>query len=139
MMSFLMCPVISLLLPLSPMRVPSLENQGMTTAMCLRANHISLRASPAVLRMWPCTLKLAEEKAKPVILAQENGFSPAYLHSLLRIVKGTVHLPEKNVINIIWLLLPVSNCQIITIAPGGLQLSPICSLSSSFMDGFAKK
>jgi hypothetical protein len=40
-MSFLMCPVISPFLPLSLMRVPSLENQGMTTAMSESQPHKS--------------------------------------------------------------------------------------------------
>jgi hypothetical protein len=37
-------------------------------------------------------------------LAQENGFSPAYLLTLLRLVKGVskgVHLLEYSVINVI--------------------------------------
>jgi hypothetical protein len=34
-------------------------------------------ASPAVLSMWSCTIKLGEEKSKYVGLAQENGFVTA--------------------------------------------------------------
>jgi hypothetical protein len=32
---------------------------------------------------------LDEEKSKRAGLAQKNGFGPAFLHSLLRLVKGT--------------------------------------------------
>jgi hypothetical protein len=39
--------------------------------------------------MQPCKLKLDEEKLKNVCLALQNGFGPAFLHSLLRLVKGT--------------------------------------------------
>jgi hypothetical protein len=39
--------------------------------------------------MQPCKLKLDEEKLKHVGLALQNGFGPAFLHSLLRLVKGT--------------------------------------------------
>jgi hypothetical protein len=34
-------------------------------------------------------IKLYEEKPKHASLAQQNGFGPAFLHSLLRLVKGT--------------------------------------------------
>jgi hypothetical protein len=33
-------------------------------------------------------LKLDEEKSKHASLAQQNGFGPAFLYSLLRLVKG---------------------------------------------------
>jgi hypothetical protein len=39
--------------------------------------------------MGPCKLELDEEKSKHAGLAQQNGFGPAFLHSLLRLVKGT--------------------------------------------------
>jgi hypothetical protein len=44
-----------------------------------------------------------KEKSKCVGLAQENGFAPAYVLSLLRLVKGAahVHILEKSVINTI--------------------------------------
>jgi hypothetical protein len=42
-----------------------------------------------VLSMWSCKLKLDEEKWKCAGLAQQNGFGPAYLYSLLRPVRGT--------------------------------------------------
>ncbi len=51
-----------------------------------------------MLRMWPRTLKLHKEKSKYARMAQENGFAPVNMRSLLR----------KSVINTIWLLLPVS-------------------------------
>jgi hypothetical protein len=47
------------------------------------------RATVPVLRMWPCKLELDEEKSKHAGLAQQYGFGPAFLHSLLRLVKGT--------------------------------------------------
>jgi hypothetical protein len=34
--------------------------------------------------------KLNEEKSKHAGLAAQNGFGPAFLHSLLRLVTGTV-------------------------------------------------
>jgi hypothetical protein len=48
-----------------------------------------LRASPPVLSMWPSTLKSDEEKSKYAGLSHKNGFVPAYVLSLLRLVKGT--------------------------------------------------
>jgi len=35
---------------------------------------------------------LDEEKPKDASLAQQNGFGPAFLHSLLRLVEGTAKL-----------------------------------------------
>ncbi len=51
-----------------------------------------VRATPPVLSMWPCKSKLDEEKSKHVDLAQQNGFGPAFLYSLLRLVKGIAKL-----------------------------------------------
>jgi hypothetical protein len=66
---------------------------------------------------------LDEEKSKHGSLAQQNGFDPAFLHSLLRLVKGSAQqLPEKSVINMLWLLIPVSDWPFIMIGPGGLVL-----------------
>jgi hypothetical protein len=39
--------------------------------------------------MWPSKLKLDEEKLKHAGLAQQNGFGPTVLHSLLRLAKAT--------------------------------------------------
>jgi len=39
--------------------------------------------------MGPCKFKLDEEKSKHAGLAQQNGFGPAFLDSLLRLVKVT--------------------------------------------------
>jgi hypothetical protein len=36
--------------------------------------------------MWPCKIKLDEEKAKHAGFAQQNGFGPAILHRMLRLV-----------------------------------------------------
>ncbi len=75
--------------------------------------------------MWPCNLKLDQEKWKRAILVQQNGFGPAFLHHLLRLGKGTAKpntCPEKSVINMIWLLLPISYWPIIMVASGGLLL-----------------
>ncbi len=41
-----------------------------------------------MLSMWPYKLKLDDEKSKHAGLAQQNGFGPAFLHSLLGLVKG---------------------------------------------------
>ncbi len=48
-----------------------------------------IRATPLVLSMWPCKLHLDKEMSKDASLAQQNGFGPVFLHSLLRLVKGT--------------------------------------------------
>jgi hypothetical protein len=40
--------------------------------------------------MWPWKLKLDDEKSKRAGLAQQNGFGNPVVHSLLRLVKGTV-------------------------------------------------
>jgi hypothetical protein len=39
--------------------------------------------------MWLYKRKLSEEKSKHASLAQQNGFGPAFLHRMLRLVKGT--------------------------------------------------
>ncbi len=46
-----------------------------------------LRASPVVFNILHYTSKLDEEKSKYADLAQQNGFGPAFLHSLLRLVR----------------------------------------------------
>jgi hypothetical protein len=35
----------------------------------------------------PCKLELAEEKSKLAQLGQQNGFGPAFLHSLFEVSK----------------------------------------------------
>jgi hypothetical protein len=42
--------------------------------------------------MRPCTLNLDEEKSKHAGLAQESGFAPEYVFSLLRLVNGAQKL-----------------------------------------------
>ncbi len=49
----------------------------------------TLRASPAMLSMGPCKLKLDEEKSKHAGVAQQNGFGQEFVHNLLRLVTGT--------------------------------------------------
>jgi len=64
-----------------------------------------IQATPPVLTMWPRKLKLNEEKSKLAGLAQH------FLQRLLRLAKGAsqaYHLPEKSVLNVIWLLVSVS-------------------------------
>jgi hypothetical protein len=67
------------------------------------------------------------------------------LDGLLRLEKRhneVVYLPQKSVINMIWLLLPVSDWPIIMIDPGGLLLvvSDLFAVSVfSLISGFAKK
>jgi len=48
-----------------------------------------VRACPPVLSMRPCKLKLDEENSTYAGLAQENGFSPAFV---LRLVKSAAKL-----------------------------------------------
>jgi hypothetical protein len=47
------------------------------------------RATPPVLNMWPSKRKLDEVKSKHAGWVQQNGFSPAFFHRMLRLVKGT--------------------------------------------------
>jgi hypothetical protein len=49
----------------------------------------TLRATPQVLSVWTCKLKLDEEKSIRGRLAQQNGFGPEFLYNLLRLVKCT--------------------------------------------------
>jgi hypothetical protein len=51
-----------------------------------------VRASPVVLAMWSCTVKLDEEKPKYAGLAQENALGSAKLHTFSWLVKGEVAL-----------------------------------------------
>jgi hypothetical protein len=55
------------------------------------------------LHMWPCKWKLHEEKSKCASLAQQNGFGPAVLCSLLRLVKGAPKAPGVDWL-IVWLV-----------------------------------
>jgi hypothetical protein len=77
-----------------------------------------LRASPSVLSMWSCTVKLDEEKFKSAGLAQENGF---WLRIIIHYTvtgkrhSNAVHLEKNGLINIIWLLISVSDWPIILI------------------------
>jgi hypothetical protein len=50
---------------------------------------ISIKSNSTGAHYGLCKLKLEEEKSKQVDLAQNNGFDLAFLHSLLRLVKGT--------------------------------------------------
>jgi hypothetical protein len=65
--------------------------------------------------MGPGKLKLNEEQGKHTDLAQHKCFGPAFLQSVLRLVKAQhrLQLPEKSVINMIGLLLPISDWPII--------------------------
>jgi hypothetical protein len=47
------------------------------------------RAALSVLNMWPFKRNLGQGKSKHPGLAQQNGFDPAFLHMMLRLVKGT--------------------------------------------------
>jgi len=51
-----------------------------------------LRASPAVLGMWSCTVKFDEESPTHASLAQENGFGSASSHRLAWLLKATAAL-----------------------------------------------
>jgi hypothetical protein len=44
---------------------------------------------PSIVGMGPCKLKLNEEQGKHTDLAQRQCFGPVFLHSVLRLVKGT--------------------------------------------------
>jgi hypothetical protein len=54
---------------------------------------IIIRASPAAVVLSimppPSTLKLDEEKSKHMGLGEQNGFGPAFLYNLVRLVNGT--------------------------------------------------
>jgi len=84
----------------------------------LNTMNFQLRATAPMLSMWPCKLKLDEEKSNHAGLAQQNAFGPAFLHSLTRLIKCTAKLlapTRKEWMNMIWLLLPVSDWPIIMI------------------------
>ncbi len=46
-----------------------------------------VRASPALLSMWPCTMNLDEEKSKHARLAQQNGSGPRIFVQLAKVGK----------------------------------------------------
>jgi hypothetical protein len=95
---------------------------------CIRFNiQGGLGAAPAVpsMRLWK--FKLDEEKSKHAssLSSGLNKFWPCIFQSMFRLVWGQAKpddLPEKSVINMIWLLLPVSDSPIIMIRPDGLLL-----------------
>jgi hypothetical protein len=69
---------------------------------------------------------LDEEKSNHASLAQQSGFGPAFLYSLLRLVKAR-HLQKESVIDMNWQLLPVCHCPI-TIIGAGYMLLMVSSL-----------
>jgi hypothetical protein len=78
--------------------------------------------------------------------SQQNGFGPAFLHSLLEAGKRhskAQYLPEKSVVNTYQLCCSLFLIgQIIMIGPGGLlvvvSLPPICNPNFSFMHQVGK-
>ncbi len=84
--------------------------------------HAPLRASLAMLIMWPCTLKLDEEKSKHVDFALQNGFGQHFCTEADISHNKVVVLLEKVLIDMIWLVLPISDWPIIMIGPGTLLL-----------------
>jgi hypothetical protein len=62
------------------------------------------------------------QKSEHASLAQQNGFGTAFSHSLRRLAKRIAKSKEKSVINMIGLLLLVSDLPIIMIDPVGLLL-----------------
>jgi hypothetical protein len=66
---------------------------------------------------------MKKSQEMPIQLDQQNGFDPAaFLHSFLRLVKGTAK-PTTCHINMIQLLLPiVSDWPIMIVGPGGFLL-----------------
>ncbi len=85
-----------------------------------------VRASPGVLSTSPRTVKLDEEKSKCAGLDQENGFGSQHNCTVCRgwwkdePTNQCCAPAEKNVINVIWLLLSIFDWPIIMIAPCGL-------------------
>jgi hypothetical protein len=81
---------------------------------------------------------MKKTQKRPIWLDQQNGFDPAaFLHSFLRLVKGTAK-PTTCHINMMQLLLPiVSDWPIRWFSISSLP--PIYSPSFSFMGGVAKK
>jgi hypothetical protein len=64
----------------------------MKRGICRMSSGDVLRATPPMLSVWPCKLKLDEKKLKLAYLIQENGFCPTILHNLLRLVEGITKL-----------------------------------------------
>jgi hypothetical protein len=84
-----------------------------------------LRASPSVLSIGSCTVQLDEDKSKYGGLAQEIGFWLSIIVHYTMAGKrhsNAVHLQKTSPINMIWLLISVSDWPIIMIRPGGLLL-----------------
>jgi hypothetical protein len=68
-------------------------------------------------------IKIEWKKSKYVSLAQQNGFCT--LHNFAEAGKRQsqgYHFPEKTVMNMIWLLFPISELPIVMIGPGGFLL-----------------
>jgi hypothetical protein len=60
-----------------------------------------VRPSAPVLNMWPCKLKLNEEKSKHVSLAQQHGLDGTFAQ-FARVGKGhnkAYHLSKKSLVN----------------------------------------
>ncbi len=50
---------------------------------------LSITATAPVLSILPCKRKLDAEKSKYASMAQQNGFGPAFLLKVQRLVEGT--------------------------------------------------
>jgi hypothetical protein len=103
-----------------------------------------LRASPAVLSMWSCTVKMDEENPTCTGLTQENGFGSAYLYKLPWLVRGAVAMctcrKECNKYDLtaapcFWLTHHDDSSTWFAIS----SPPPICCPSFSFIGGVAKE
>ncbi len=110
--------------------MPGWKQHLLTLVVASSSCKVSLRASPVVLSMWwcCCTVKLDEEKSKTcgrvwlknVVLALSAWSRFAVIAE--RRSNGVPPI-EKSVINMIWLLLSISDWPIVKIGPSGLQLA----------------
>ncbi len=104
----------------------------------------SLRASPALLSMWSCTVKLDEENLNYAGLAQENTFGSTELGAMPRLVKGSAAVwtwrKECNKYDLtpaqcFWLAHHNDSSKWFAIS----SPPPICCPSISFIGGVAKE
>jgi hypothetical protein len=84
---------------------PSLKVIG-TLWVTSKVNMTLRSSSPVVQSMWPCKLRRGWRKVKTCkVWLSKNSFGPAFVHSLLRLVKGTTK-PNTLLLNgyIVWLI-----------------------------------
>jgi len=105
--------------------VPCTIKVQKTIYLSLNIDRYTLKSIPSSAQYVTLHLEIEWRKVKICQFGSAKSFWPNIFAQFAEVGKRhskAVHMPEKSVINMIWLLLLVSNWPIIMIGPGGLLL-----------------